>query len=88
MKVLYQASFEKDVQKIRDKKTLQSIKQVIIEIESIKSIHETNVFRKLRGYERYFSIRAGVFRVGVTIEGSTVTFVRVLHRKEIYRYFP
>jgi len=30
----------------------------------------------------------GDYRVGVIFEEETVTFCRVLHRKEIYRYFP
>jgi mRNA-degrading endonuclease RelE of RelBE toxin-antitoxin system len=30
----------------------------------------------------------GNYRLGLIIEAETVIFVRVLHRKEIYRYFP
>jgi hypothetical protein len=29
-----------------------------------------------------------ITRIGITIEDDLVTFVRVLHRKEIYRFFP
>ena len=88
MRVLFRESFEKDLSKIRDKRILQSIQHTIIDLESITSIHETNVFRKIRGYDTYFRIRVGVFRIGVTVERGTITFVRILHRKEIYRYFP
>ncbi|MGH2412635.1 MAG: type II toxin-antitoxin system RelE family toxin, partial [Microcystaceae cyanobacterium] len=35
-----------------------------------------------------YRIRLGDYRIGLFIEGKTVTFARVLHRKEIYRYFP
>ena len=44
--------------------------------------------RKLRGSDRYYRIRVGEYRVGLSVEGDTVTFVRFLHRKDVYRYFP
>ncbi|MCC5620529.1 type II toxin-antitoxin system RelE/ParE family toxin [Nostoc sp. CHAB 5715] len=33
-------------------------------------------------------MRVGDYRIGFTVAGDTITFVRVLHRKDIYRYFP
>jgi mRNA interferase RelE/StbE len=36
----------------------------------------------------YYRIRLGDYRVGLKIENNTVCFVRFLHRKDIYRYFP
>jgi mRNA-degrading endonuclease RelE of RelBE toxin-antitoxin system len=33
-------------------------------------------------------IRLGEYRLGFVFESGAVTFVRCLHRKEIYRYFP
>jgi len=45
---------------------------------------------KMVGYKTYYKIRVGDYRVGVQIERQrrTVKFMRVLHRKEIYRKFP
>ncbi len=33
-------------------------------------------------------IRIGDYRLGIIFDGETLIFERVLHRKEIYRYFP
>ncbi|HEY4721787.1 MAG TPA: type II toxin-antitoxin system RelE/ParE family toxin [Anaerolineae bacterium] len=44
--------------------------------------------KKLQGGTNYYRIRVGDYRVGLVVESDTVTFVRFLHRKDIYRYFP
>jgi mRNA interferase RelE/StbE len=44
--------------------------------------------KQLKAEGRYYRIRTGDCRIGITIEDDLVTFVRVLHRKEIYRFFP
>ena len=45
---------------------------------------------KLKGYEDYYKIRVGQYRVGLQLDkaGKVVEFRRVLHRRDIYRYFP
>lgn len=32
--------------------------------------------------------RLGEYRVGIFLENDTVILARILHRKEVYRYFP
>jgi len=56
--------------------------------EKISSIESTGQFEKLKGYQTYYRIRFGNYRVGVSYENEVLTFEQVLHRKEIYRYFP
>jgi len=36
----------------------------------------------------YYRIRLGDYRIGLVVNEQTVVFVRFLHRREIYRYFP
>jgi mRNA interferase RelE/StbE len=45
---------------------------------------------KLKGYRDYYKIRVGVYRVGLFIDKANriIEFRRVLHRRDIYRYFP
>ncbi|MEH1829111.1 MAG: type II toxin-antitoxin system RelE/ParE family toxin [Nostoc sp.] len=43
--------------------------------------------KKLQGYENAYRIRVGDYRIGIIFDGETVLFQRVLHRKDIYRYF-
>ena len=43
---------------------------------------------KLKGYRNYYKIRFGDYRVGLRYEDDTLIFERVLHRKDIYKYYP
>lgn len=46
--------------------------------------------KKLTGYQTYYKIRVGDYRIGLQIDPNTQTveFQRVLHRRDIYRKFP
>ncbi len=46
--------------------------------------------QKLSSYQRYYKIRVGNYRIGLQIDGEIqlVEFMRVLHRRDIYRKFP
>jgi mRNA interferase RelE/StbE len=46
--------------------------------------------QKLSGYQAYYKIRVGDYRIGlrIDVQAETVEFQRVLHRREIYRKFP
>ena len=45
---------------------------------------------KLKGYAEYYRHRVGDYRVGYRVdsEKQEIKFLRALHRKDIYRYFP
>jgi len=38
--------------------------------------------------ERAYRIGIGDYRIGLILEDETLIFVRFLHRKDLYRYFP
>lgn len=40
------------------------------------------------GRGAYYRIRVGDYRLGLEVEGDVVVFVRCLHRRDMYRYFP
>ncbi len=46
--------------------------------------------QKLTGYQTYYKIRVGDYRIGLHIDigQQQVEFQRILHRREIYRQFP
>lgn len=46
--------------------------------------------QKLTGYQNYYKIRFGDYRVGLQLDEAKeqIEFQRVLHRREIYRKFP
>lgn len=88
MKVRFRASFSKDLRNITDKILLGRVKEIIECIEKAQSLQDIANLKKLKGGSIYYRIRVGEYRIGLTIESDTVVFVRCLHRKEIYRYFP
>ena len=57
-------------------------------VPNVESLEEVANLKKLRGHTNAYRIRLGEYRIGLTVEGETVVFKRVLHRKDIYRYFP
>jgi mRNA interferase RelE/StbE len=42
----------------------------------------------MTGFKNAWRVRLGNYRVGFFSENDIAEFVRVLNRKEIYRYFP
>ncbi|MBE9050528.1 type II toxin-antitoxin system RelE/ParE family toxin [Nostocales cyanobacterium LEGE 11386] len=88
MKVEFRKSFEKDLGKIQDEDLLLRIKTVIEEMETAESLLKISNIKKLKADGNYYRIRVGDYRIGFAEDEDVITFVRVLHRKEIYRYFP
>ena len=88
MNVQFRASFSKDLRKVNNKDLLNRIKETIERVEKAQSLQDIANLKKLKGGNNCYRIRLGEYRIGLTIENDTVTFVRCLNRKEIYRYFP
>ena len=88
MNVRIDKSFEKDSNKVKDKSILKKIVSCIEKVRKCSQISEITNLKKLQGSNNCYRIRIGDYRAGVMISGNTVTFIRFLHRKEIYRTFP
>ena len=89
MKTTFKKSFAKDLKThSRDKTLLARIQETILEVEAADSITYIKNLKKLKAEGSYYRIRVGNYRLGLIIEDETAIFVRVLHRTEIYRYFP
>jgi mRNA interferase RelE/StbE len=88
MQVEFRKTFKQDLQNLKDGKILKRIQQVVEEMEATKNLLEIRNIKALQGYEGFYRIRVSDYRIGLFIENGVVAFVRVLHRKEVYRYFP
>lgn len=88
MNIEFRKSFEKDLNNIRDEALLKKIKAVIEEVENAENLVDINNIKKLQADGNYYRIRIGDYRVGIAVSESVVLFLRVLHRKDVYRYFP
>ena len=57
-------------------------------MEAAGTFQQIPNLKRLETSGKYYRIRVGDYRIGFAFERGTVTFVRRLNRKEIYRYFP
>jgi mRNA interferase RelE/StbE len=88
VKVAFRASFQRDLENIADKSILERVKQIIEEVEQAPALTQVRNLKKLRGTGNYYRIRLGDYRFGLLLEANALVFVRFLHRKDVYRYFP
>ena len=88
MKVVFEASFARDLKKIREKVILNRVEQAIVNVKDADDLQDISHFSKLSGYDSFYRIRVGDYRIGIEVVGEEIVFVRMLHRKDIYRYFP
>lgn len=91
MKIEYLNSFLKDLKKLKksDRKAFDEVKRFAFEeIEQIESFPHIPQLIKLTGYSNYYRIKIKDYRIGITYSENTLVFVRILPRKEIYKYFP
>jgi mRNA interferase RelE/StbE len=86
MKIRIAKSFARDVDRIRDKKLLAKLRDLLSLLEEVQSIREIAQTKKIRGYDSLYRIKIGDYHLGLEeFSGQEVILVRFLHRKEIYR---
>lgn len=88
MIVEFKNSFLKDLKKLKNKSLQHSIYHCIIQVESAESISEIKNIKKLKGYDSYFRIRIGDYRIGIKQVDGIIFFVVFDHRKDFYTIFP
>jgi mRNA interferase RelE/StbE len=80
-------SFQKDALKLPASTQVQ-LGKVIDMLSRAKKLSDLSSCKKLTGFKNAYRIRMGEYRIGFIFEDETVELVRVLGRKEIYKYFP
>lgn len=88
MKVAFEANFARDLKRVRDKQLLQRVQQVIQGVKEAAMIDTVAGVKKMQGYDTFYRVRLGDYRIGIEVVDDQVIFVRFLHRKDVYRYFP
>ena len=53
-----------------------------------EKLSELKHVKKITGNDFAYRIRIGNFRIGFLFNEQTITLVRILNRKDIYKYFP
>lgn len=86
MKILYAKSFERDIGAIEHIPEIRKRLCIVIEnLKIIDSLREVHGIKKIAGYENYYRMKLGDYRLGLKLSEDSLELIRFLHRKEIYR---
>ena len=89
MNIRYAKKFSKDLEAIsHDVKIRKRLLDLIEQIKRVDVLSEIAGTKIIEGYQDYFRLRVGDYRLGVKVTENNIEMIRFLHRKEIYRRFP
>jgi mRNA interferase RelE/StbE len=88
VRIAFEASFARDLKRVKDEQLLRRVEQVIGEIKAATELSDIKRLSKLKGYDTFYRIRLGDYRIGIEVLKDKVILVRILHRKDIYGHFP
>ena len=74
--------------KLTSASTKRQVSKLIDKLGSVDSLAGVSNLKKLKGHKNAYRVRLGDYRIGLLLDGNTVTFARLLHRKDIYNIFP
>jgi mRNA interferase RelE/StbE len=73
--VFYAEEFLKDLKKLKANPSYPAIRKLCFEhIPALKSTTEITSLKKLKGFDTYYRIRKGDFRIGIKIDGLPLLF--------------
>ena len=81
-------SFQRDVRKLNNRAINSKITSAIENVQMADNIHQIKNLTKLKGTTSSYRVKLGDYRLEIIIHESSVEFIRCLHRKDIYKYFP
>jgi mRNA interferase RelE/StbE len=87
MKIEIHSAFVKAAKKLSPE-LQHKIAEIIEQIQAAKSIREISNCKKLTGYKTAYRIKFESYRIGFFLQKGVIELTTVMHRKEIYRYFP
>ncbi len=81
-------AFLKDVQSARNAELEKRVSKMLARIKAAPSLINLPQIVAMSGHPGYYRCRLGDFRAGFEIQDGVIVFLRCLHRREIYRFFP
>ena len=89
MEVQYRQVFLKDLKQLKRSTSYQRIYELAFTtLPEINTLQEIPDIKAMQGYTGRYRIRIGNYRIGIEVNGDVIELMRVLHRREFYRYFP
>lgn len=89
MNTRYTKKFLKDLKALQSTEAYEKICDLVLEeIPSAEDLSTIVNLSKLKGDDTAYRIQVGDYRIGFFWRDDEIVMSRVLHRSEIYRYFP
>ncbi|MEI6333930.1 MAG: type II toxin-antitoxin system RelE/ParE family toxin [Methylococcaceae bacterium] len=88
MEVSYSKKFLKQLADVPGKTRVKIENFALNELISVFSVSSLGKVEKMQGYDGFYKVRFGNYRVGLVIQNETITVKTVMHRREIYKFFP
>ena len=89
MKVEYRQLFSKDLKKLKKQPVYKQVYDIAFyALPNVQSIQEIPNIKAMVGSPGRYRVRIGKYRIGFSFDGEVIELLRVLHRKDFYRYFP
>jgi mRNA interferase RelE/StbE len=89
MQIRFTKTFLRDLAKVQPPKRRKQIEAFVFEALPISnSLGELGIVEKMTGFDNYYKIRFGEYRIGLLKTSDHIELLRVLNRKDIYQVFP
>jgi len=80
-------TFTKDANKLPANIQWQ-LSLIITSLQQAKQLTQIKDCKKIKGSKAAYRIKLSQYRIGFFFENETIELVRILGRKDIYKYFP
>ena len=87
MNIDIRKTFTKDADKL-PANIQQQLSLIITNLQQAKQLTQIKDCKKIKSSKTAYRIRLWQYRIGFFFENETIELVRVLGRKDIYKYFP
>ena len=88
MIVRFKKIFLKDLNKIPHEIRTQIQQIIFVDIPGTNNFVDIKRIKKIKGHKIFYRLKIGSYRIGFEYDKNALVFFRVLHRKDIYKYFP
>lgn len=89
MIVSFDQAFLKSLKKLKNPELFSKVEALIHKLELLEDIKDLNSIKKLKGFQNYYRLRIGDYRLGLElVTDKEVILIILAHRKDIYTKFP
>jgi mRNA interferase RelE/StbE len=89
-RITYKKTFLQELKKLPKEARAKLEEFVFVALPAVDDPLALPNVKKLTGYREYYRARLGDYRIGLRVDhqAQVIECCRVMHRKDIYRFFP